>query len=92
MLKITHIQVQLSPEARNGLRAEVELVLNRCLVIKGIQLYQGEMGHYLVFPRQTAHQLYKHYDVQAFNLRKQIQQLAVMEYLNILSKKLKKVG
>lgn len=89
---ITGIDVMPVSETRSPLRAYVKIVLNKSLVLSGLKLMRGPMGHYLMFPSHIAHRLYQYGDASSFVLRKKMERAVIRVYMKQILSELRAVG
>jgi DNA-binding cell septation regulator SpoVG len=72
-LTITQVRVFPYEGPVAGIKAKASVVLNHCLVLKGLKVMKGQFGHFLSFPTQSPTSPYKAYDTSSLQFRKELQ-------------------
>ena len=66
-------------------KANVTIVLNDALVLKGLKIIKGEFGHFLAFPPIAEGVPQKLFDVCSISLRKHLQNEVLQRYCQVLT-------
>ena len=83
-IEITDIIIVLAKN-EGTFKANVTIVLNDAIVLRGLKIIKGEFGHFLAFPTIAEDVPQKIFDVCSISLRKHLQNEVLQRYCQVLT-------